>query len=586
MILVYATCVYTKNCITDVPKIFLDIKVAHFSVKLISWFWIYRMGAVVFLSIYCIFNFVVFDLAGDVSSNLKVFTDILTEGPFTYLMESFKNVLESTIPTVYCSEETDSSNYKGLPVFIQDSKTDNSSAVEYKAPSKFSEIVKKVQSDKPKINPYFTNIPKNLIESTSEVPIYTPLVIGGSVSFANKIIQGTPGASIQSKTAFGLIALGGSGMILLALMKEGNKVLTNVSSRVATPSLASKKDTDSSIVANTNNNNIGTNMDNTNTSTNPYIHSPLEEENSTSFLASIYDFLFDWMKSNYSERIPFDTEVNLPDYSTFHFDFVFLQFLVVVLYTAGYYFVLVGFLHLSLSYIYKKVSSVNKFNIVKFITALLEFIIQVIKVISLLLFTTILAVTMYLYTYCNIPFDLVNYIINNIEAENILFTYTFYDISMYKVLNFMEKVLVFSLVYYRYKVVIKPLNYGATFEFLLALPCIFLLRYTTELVMNTVKLSGNNESTTLVEIFTGYNACIKLLFYSLIIFTIAFTIEYICDKKSNIIREKMGTSSKYLFYNIAVIFVKVTTSLAFFSASQGILALYGYYIPSEVFLFL
>lgn len=92
-----------------------------------------------------------------------------------------------------------------------------------------------------------------------------------------------------------------------------------------------------------------------------------------------------------------------------------------------------------------------------------------------------------------------------------------------------------------------PLNYGPYLEFLFALPCIYMLRYTTEYVMNIVQISGDNKGTMLIEVFTGYNSSIKLVFYSVIIFIITFTIEYICNKKSNLIHEKMGRSSKYLF---------------------------------------
>lgn len=42
--LVYATGIYTKHCITFVPKIFVDMQVAHMANKLSNWFTVYRLG--------------------------------------------------------------------------------------------------------------------------------------------------------------------------------------------------------------------------------------------------------------------------------------------------------------------------------------------------------------------------------------------------------------------------------------------------------------------------------------------------------------------------------------------------------------
>jgi len=310
---------------------------------------------------------------------------------------------------------------------------------------------------------------------------------------------------------------------------------------------------------------------------------PLEEGESTSFLDSIYQSMLNWITSEYSDsgRFPFDTDVNLLDYSSSQFDLFSVNCIVLIMYTAGCYFVFFGFLVSSLGYIHKWTSRASKYKIVSFFSALLKVFISINKIILLLLVATVLVSTTYLYMYYNIPSDVINNMVNNIELANKKYVYIFSYIPMKDLLKVIEVVMIFFLGVYRYRMIIRPLEYNRYSKFIVTTACIYIVQGVAMFVTNIVQMSGNSESITLIEVINGYNACVKLVFYSLIILIITITIEYICYKKSSQILEKIGNTSKYTIYNITLVFVKVVSTLAFFSVFIGIIALYGYYLPSE-----
>lgn len=98
---------------------------------------------------------------------------------------------------------------------------------------------------------------------------------------------------------------------------------------------------------------------------------------------------------------------------------------------------------------------------------------------------------------------------------------------------------------------------------------------------------------TVIQMFTNYNMCSKLVFYSLIFILIFFTIVYIISiiKKEVPIfelilsdKKKVEDSNynKYLFFNILIIVAKVAVSVAFVVAFQGFLYLFSHYISSDL----
>lgn len=96
--------------------------------------------------------------------------------------------------------------------------------------------------------------------------------------------------------------------------------------------------------------------------------------------------------------------------------------------------------------------------------------------------------------------------------------------------------------------------------------------------MDIVLVSGKDENTTLMQVFNGYNTCIKLVFYSLILFVIFSRIQYVLSKKMD-----KQVLNKDLSYKIIEIFLEISSSMMFFCVFQGILSLYGHYISGKVF---
>jgi hypothetical protein len=116
VLLVYATSIYTKHSFTSVPKIFLDMRVAHMGNKLYIWFTLYRLAMLTFISILqicTVYNTGVFDMNEELFSFMEFSSESLTQ--------FFHSLLDNLFSTVYCSEEVDSKNMKKLEIITTNS---------------------------------------------------------------------------------------------------------------------------------------------------------------------------------------------------------------------------------------------------------------------------------------------------------------------------------------------------------------------------------------------------------------------------------------------------------------------------------
>ena len=84
------------------------------------------------------------------------------------------------------------------------------------------------------------------------------------------------------------------------------------------------------------------------------IHSSLEENESTSFLSSIYSFILDYVSSTSGSINRFPLDVGVNDCFTSHYYFVNLNLLVYIMFMAVLYFSICNVAFLSLTYIQAK----------------------------------------------------------------------------------------------------------------------------------------------------------------------------------------------------------------------------------------
>lgn len=91
---------------------------------------------------------------------------------------------------------------------------------------------------------------------------------------------------------------------------------------------------------------------------------------------------------------------------------------------------------------------------------------------------------------------------------------------------------------------------------------------------------------TFMKLFSKCNISIDLVFYSFVIAIISIVAQYILFFSKEKAVSKCNwpyNSNKELFYNVLNIFLKIATSMAFFSLYQGVLFLFVHYIPGDVY---
>jgi len=352
------------------------------------------------------------------------------------------------------------------------------------------------------------------------------------------------------------------------------------------------------------------------------IHSSLEENESTSFLSSIYSFILDYVSSTSGSINRFPLDVGVNDCFTGPYYFVNLNLLVYIMFMAVLYFSICNVAFLSLTYIQAKlkywfpkttlfsgkdaVENREPSKNIEFITWLLKNLIVINKVLILFLFIIILISSTYLYFNYSFSSDLVNHYNNTMkELHGLSYDYTIVykslDVHVHYTQKFSEFVLVAIISIYRVYFLLRPLECNKHIKLVIGLVISFIMRQTVIFIISITLVGDIEVGATFAEIFNGYNLNIKLVFYSLLIFIFFFTIEYIIfnnKSKFNTLKDnsqyncrsaiKMEPAlgnfdSKNLFYNILFIILKLTTSLAFFSVFEGSYYLFSYYIPANVY---
>lgn len=338
---------------------------------------------------------------------------------------------------------------------------------------------------------------------------------------------------------------------------------------------------------------------------NPFIHCPLEEGDNTFSIidaGGIYKSLLQWLKSNSSDRFPSDTSVDMIDYMSSAAFFTNYNLIVYIMYTVGYYFLFVGFILFSLNYFSKKMESslggearkkVSS-KTVESITWLVGYTISISKVMLIFLFTILLVCSTLLYFNYNISSDVANHFVTNLkelynEPTKVTIEYLYLDVPVEIFQKASIGLIAFFIGLYRSSLMFKLLKGHPFIQLALVLAIVSCMRNISCYIIDITTV----KKPTVLQMFTNYNMCSKLVFYSLIFILIFFTIVYIISiiKKEVpifelILSDKKNVDdsnyNKYLFFNILIIVAKVAVSVAFVVAFQGFLYLFSHYISSDL----
>lgn len=600
---VYYTFLHAKHCYTNVPKILVDMQIAHLGNKLYSWFTIYRLAMLALIGIIHIFftmyNTGVFSISGELFINLEVIIDSITK--FSITPDFFDFSLEKIVPTVYCSEETDSSHYKNLEIVT-------------------TNTIQNVGSSSIEINSgALRDIPK-LAKDVSVKAIGSELC----AAVAEPVGEGVKVLIKKAPTYNELLAVIPATAGLYACIKGGaNAPGGPVAKSLTTLGLISAASFGSSLIQNkTAADNFrdfafGLPKPNTegddNSKTNFVIHSPNEEVNTTSFLDFFYEFLVNWMKSHDPNRLPGNTGVTLLDSFPNYQFFTSFNLIVYILFTTGLYFVFFNFTLYSLKYssnYFRKLKKVSPagtdvyHKTVGYISWIIRNIITINKVILISLFLIILVCSSCLYIFYFIPFELANDFNTTLKAVfncsiDVPIEIKILTIPVHLYQKLAQIVIACLFLYYRTYLLINPLKCTKFIKNIIVIFILFFYQTGTRYIMDIVLVDDpTTDSISFIKMSNACNACNQLVFYSLILIIISVTIQYILysSKKNvfsphhaNLASPRKGAhiviptgvfyNTYYLFYSFLIILLKVTTSLAFIAVFHGTLYLFTHYIP-------
>lgn len=295
------------------------------------------------------------------------------------------------------------------------------------------------------------------------------------------------------------------------------------------------------------------------------------------------------MKHHDPDRLPPNTDGIVFDLSGYNFFFTSFNLIVYLMFTAVLYYIIIGFVQLSLKYFNNILSRLGNPNGLIYISPAMEKMIVITKVMLILVFVFTMTCSVSLYIYYHLPVDVAKHLNSTMISaygKSTDYTIGYFMLGIY--FQYCQKFYTFIITcilgIYRTYALIKPLECNKYLKIAVVFISVNFISFVTQFITNIVAI--DKIGLTFMELFNKCNNSIDLVFYSFVIAILSSVIQYLFlfNKEKIVSKSALFIENKqYPFYNILIIFLKLVTSMALFGVFQGSLFLYVAFIPGDTY---